>query len=286
MPLPEIENIFSDPCLADSLRIINITGGEPTLREDLSGIVKILLRYCRSLKQIDISTNGVNTEQIVDQIERALAIILPVGIKLNVNISLDGVGQAHEQIRGVPGIFNDLQRTIEELKELRLLYPYFSIGLNMTVGKLNYDAVSQVFQFSQDKDIGLNFTLAAVSEIGVESVKMRERFEMDQEQKDKALLSLEGLSRKGCIDPQYRDFLFRYLREGRRSNGCLFRERKAYLLEPDGNLYSCGNFKEFKLGNLREDNFSNLYRNTKNIPESAWRRCSHCASNCYYNQKV
>ena len=284
LSIDEIKYIFNDRLINNNLEIINITGGEPTLRDDLVEIIKIILEKCIRLKRIDISTNGVNTRQIVDQFERILAILLPQNLKLAVSISLDGIGETYERVRGMSNIFVNVEQTIKELKELMSLYPFFSIGINMTISKLNYDAIEAVRKYVTEQGLGINFTLAAISEIGVESARVRERFEMNQEEKNKVALSLEDLSRRGAIDQRYAQFILTWLRTGKRNGGCAFKQGKAFLLEPNGESYLCGNFREFRIGNILDEPLERMLRRTDNRLRRLSRRCSNCVSNCYMNE--
>jgi len=279
--LDEIRTIFNDRMLKNNLEVINITGGEPTLRQDLPEIVKIILQNCSRLKRIDISTNGVNTSQVIDQVERVLAVLLPTNVQLSVSVSLDGVGEVHEKVRETPGIFSNVEKTILGLKELMSLYPFFNLGLNMTVSKLNYKAMDATREFAKNKGLGINFTLAAISDIGVESIRARERFEMNQEEKDQVMLSLKDLLLIGALDSDYARFLFTWLKTGKRNGICAFRQGKAFLLEPDSHIYSCGNFKEFMLGNIMEQPFRTLRNQLSSFRKAYPKRCLTCNSNCY-----
>jgi MoaA/NifB/PqqE/SkfB family radical SAM enzyme len=281
LSIDEIKYIFNDRLINNNLEIVNITGGEPTLRDDLVEIIRVILKKCTHLKRIDISTNGVNTKQIVDQFERILAILLPENVKLTASISLDGIGETYERVRGMSDIFVNVEKTIKELKELMSLYPFFSMGINMTISKLNYDAIEEVRKYVTEQGLGINFTLAAISEIGVESARVRERFEMDQEEKNKVALSLEDLSGRGAIDQRYAQFILTWLRTGKRKGGCAFKQGKAFLLEPNGEAYLCGNFREFKIGNILAEPLEKIWRNSSNILKHVLGRCSTCVSNCY-----
>lgn len=278
----EIEKIFNNKLLKD-LEIINITGGEPTLRSDLANIVNIILNNCLRLKRIDISTNGVNTLQVIDKIESILALLLPTDIRLTVNISLDGPEEVHEKVRGVSGIFKNIEETINELKGLVSLYPFLSIGLNMTVSKLNYHAIEDARRYAQNKSIGISFTLAAISDIGVESSQVRENFEFDEEEKDKIASSMEDLEAVRSIDPAYAKFILTWLKTGKRSAGCAFRSGKAILIEPDGQGYRCGNLREFGIGNLLHGLSGSILGPAFFMRKKLLGRCSVCNSNCYFD---
>ncbi|MDD5565666.1 MAG: radical SAM protein [Candidatus Omnitrophica bacterium] len=284
LSLEGLSTICKDPLLYKHIEIINITGGEPTLRRDLDQVIRLITAHFHRLARIDISTNGVDTRTVADAVERALAIVLPTGIELTVNISIDGLKETHETIRGRTGIFSNIAQTIDVLKELMLLYPNFKVGLNMTVSGLNVHALEQVRNFAQDKGIGLSFTLAAISNIGVESYRTKERFEMDDASKQEAARFFEGLAAKNLLDAHYARFLLCWLKKNTRIGGCAFKEGKALLVEPDGKAYLCGNFKDFFIANILKERLGSKWRASLRRGAALAGKCLHCNSNCYLHE--
>lgn len=283
LSLEQIEKIFSEKSISSNLEIINLTGGEPTLRTDLTEIVRILLKYCGKLKRIDIPTNGINTLQILDRLEQISVSLLPTDVKLNITVSLDGIGAIHEKIRGKQNIFKNVDRTVQGLKELRTLYPILSLGINTVVNKINYKYLQENRSYALANDIGINFTLAAISEIGVESIETKEKFLMNDQEKREVIPFFNELLESGELKPSYGRFIIDLLKTGRRNNGCAFRKAKALLLEPNGNVYLCGNFKKFILGNINQNSFSEI-RYRKVFGDEDRRVCKICASNCYWDE--
>jgi MoaA/NifB/PqqE/SkfB family radical SAM enzyme len=78
------------------------SGGEPRLRKDLPEIVEAAYRHCRP-GIINIPTNGIQDKIIPARIERVLQ-AAPTSDVI-VNLSLDGVGEKHDIVRGVKGNF-------------------------------------------------------------------------------------------------------------------------------------------------------------------------------------
>jgi len=210
--------------------------------------------------------------------------LLPTDVQLSVSISLDGIHETHERVRGVPDIFKKVERTLEQLQELMSLYTSFSLGMNMTISRLNYRCIEDVRQYGQEKGIGISFSLAAISEIGVESIKVRDKFEWQEDEKESVILAFEELLRQKAIPSDYAHFILTWLKTGKREAKCAFRERKALLLEPNGELYACGNFEDFRMGNLLENSFEAIIRKNGKIPKSLFSRCESCVSNCYMDE--
>src|SRR5882672_6710103 len=77
-----------------------LSGGEPTLRRDVSEIINLFVRN-NGVKRVIIPTNGLIKSRVAEIVGRALADNGEIDLYLN--IALDGYGKTHDQIRGVPG---------------------------------------------------------------------------------------------------------------------------------------------------------------------------------------
>ena len=103
---PAIEGIFRQLPRQDAVRL---SGGEPFLRRDLREIADLAAALLRPL-YLHITSNGFLTEQIVRFCEtrtRALPLMLL--------ISLDGVGEKHDAVRGSAGAWEKAMRTLHAL---------------------------------------------------------------------------------------------------------------------------------------------------------------------------
>ncbi len=104
---------------ASSRDVVNLSlsGGEPFMREDIADIAAAFSRS-KSLRIVSIPTNGTLTESICSGVSEMLG-RLPRRVRLEIELSLDGIGRAHDFIRGVDGCFDRLMRTAERLRGMR-----------------------------------------------------------------------------------------------------------------------------------------------------------------------
>ncbi len=123
---------------------ITISGGEPFLYRDLALLVRACYEYCRP-SIINIPTNGLLTERI-SGIVRVLAENCPK-TQLIVNISLDGVGPAHDRIRGVPGNFARFEATFAALRELAQDFANLTLGVHSVVSAFNVGSIHALFEY-------------------------------------------------------------------------------------------------------------------------------------------
>ncbi len=135
--------------LPHNLKNVNISGGEPFMRDDLVDIIKVISRQCPKAKII-ISTNGFLPSKIKQTMTRVAKFRKNIGVA----ISLDGFGKVHERLRGFPGGFCLAVETIKLLKELGIK----DIKIAFTMGDKNFNQLKRIYRLS--RELGVEFTLA------------------------------------------------------------------------------------------------------------------------------
>jgi len=125
---------------------ITITGGNQFLRKNLSEIIGYILKYNRP-KIINFPISGTLPKLIVKQIKKILAKTKGKKVKLILNISIDGINELHDNIRGVKGAFEKTIETFMELKRLQEKYPNLIIGTYTLVSKYNAKHIDEIMDF-------------------------------------------------------------------------------------------------------------------------------------------
>lgn len=146
LTLDEIERIFAT---MRPVYFFNMSGGEPFLREDLPDIVRLACKYLKP-RVIHTPTNGILTERIIDYTEQILKIIreeYDPAVPFTVKPSIDGVGELHDEIRGVKGNFDKLLKTIEGLKRVEEKYDNFHLELGTVISNFNIDHLEEIEGF-------------------------------------------------------------------------------------------------------------------------------------------
>jgi len=137
--------------LPPDLETLNLSGGEPFLRSDLPEMVRVAKKACPKAS-ITISSNGFATDLVVDKMKE----ILKIDKSVAVAVSIDGIGEKHEEIRGMPGGFARAINTVKKLKELGVK----KLRLAFTAADYNFQELKGVYQLS--RELGVEMTLAAV----------------------------------------------------------------------------------------------------------------------------
>jgi MoaA/NifB/PqqE/SkfB family radical SAM enzyme len=236
---------------------ITFSGGEPFLRRDLEELCQVAYERCRPAI-LNIPSNGLLYRQIPDRV-REIAARCPESA-LIVNLSLDGVGARHDEIRNVPGNF---ERTMACYRGLRALAdsgeaPNLSIGLHTVISVYNLGELGEIYALVEELAPD-----SYVSEIAEERVELdtvgsgitpsaddyarvidwlRERLVEQQ---------FGGISRvTQALRLVYYDLVKRIMREQRQVIPCYAAWLSAHIL-PDGEVWECSVMGS-SMGNLRE----------------------------------
>jgi len=126
-----------------------LSGGEPYLRPDIVKICIAVCEYC-SPYIINIPTNALLPSVIEDKTRKILE--QRNDVKLIVNLSLDGVGEKHDEIRGIAGNFDRLIDTFQRLMKLKEEFRNLSIGVHSVISRYNVDQVLHLYEFVRRLD--------------------------------------------------------------------------------------------------------------------------------------
>ncbi|NIM19401.1 MAG: radical SAM protein [Candidatus Latescibacteria bacterium] len=128
---------------------INISGGEAFMRKDIVDIVKAVNEKCKG-PRIVISTNGFRTEKIIGGMEELRRTIPNIGI----GVSVDGIGEIHDKLRGVEGAFEKAMATLKQLKERE----FKNVRIGFTTMNENAHEMKGVYELACA--MGFQFTTA------------------------------------------------------------------------------------------------------------------------------
>lgn len=247
--------------LPDNIENINLTGGEPFLRADLEGIIKIIVKTCPKAKII-ISSNGFATDLIIGRMKEILKFYPKIGIA----ISLDAVGKKHEEIRGIAGGFNKALKTIKKLKEIGVK----NLKIAFTLGDYNLSELAKVYRLAEK--LGLEFSLAAVHS---SKNYFSQENKLNYNKKVKEVLDwlirqeLKSLNLKKYLRAYFAYGLVKYIKSGRRILPD-YSGKLNIFIDPKGDIYPCDTADE-KIGDLTAG-FNNLKKSKKNY--LSWMICT------------
>lgn len=214
----------------------NITGGEPFIRTDLKDIVREL--YKKS-DRIVISTNGFFTDRIVDLCKE----FPNVGIR----ISIEGLEETNNKIRGLEDGFNRGYTTLKKLVEMGMK----DVGFGMTVQDANAKDLVELYKLSDE--MNMEFATASLhnSFYFVESKnRIHDRPMVAKELEKLVNELLKSKSPKKWFRAYFNHGLINYIYGQKRLLPCDM-AFDTFFIDPYGDVMPCNGTKDKEvMGNL------------------------------------
>lgn len=250
------------------LKFINITGGEPFVREDLAEIVEECYRHT---KRIVISTSGWFEDKVI-----ALAERFP---QIGIRISIEGLSQVNDDLRGHQGGFDKGLRTLLRLKAMGLK----DIGFGCTVSNNNSEDMLSLYRLSRELD--LEFATAAFHNSYY--------FHKDDNEitnKNRVIGDFETLIRsqlkekhpKSWMRAWFNMGLINYIEGGRRLLPCEAGSAN-FFIDPWGEVYPCNGLEKKywkeSMGNIHDKPFMEIWHSEQ--AQRVRELVRTCPKNCW-----
>lgn len=124
-----------------------ISGGEPFLQQHIADLAIAINWICRP-SVINIPTNSLMGAKIAKDVEKILKNCPKTQIVIN--LSMDGVGEKHNILRGAPGNFPKIISNFKRLKKLQKKYSNLVVGIHTVISKYNVDDVPEILAFVKE----------------------------------------------------------------------------------------------------------------------------------------
>jgi len=242
LTLDEIEKLTAKS--TDILHLL-LSGGEPFLREDISEIVRCFVLNTNT-RLVSVPTNASLPEKIERQVEKILT-DNPY-IHLNVNLSLDGVGREHDELRGHTGCYEKLVETYQKLKVLQKRFPNIGVNIQTVFTKKNHEKMEELaFHVYKEFDVGFHgFSIVRGNpqDWDIKDVSFERAVQIHNIMGEYALRRESSLPFRKSINPILNlmgEYCLKTLKDKERSFPCLAGGKLA-VLSDDGSLWPCEPF--------------------------------------------
>jgi polysaccharide pyruvyl transferase WcaK-like protein/MoaA/NifB/PqqE/SkfB family radical SAM enzyme len=271
----ELEKALSNPLFSD-VRSVGVNGGEPTLRKDLAEIINVLFEKLPKLSNISLITNSLNSSQVIDRIAELGEVVKNHRGHLDVMVSLDGVGEIHDRVRGRKGNFENATKVIDFIQNYDLVS---TRRLGCTVIKENIYGLDDLLEFALSKDIYIKYRLG-IPHQRLYSKDVVEPFDITFEEKYHFAIFLENLIRfYEKSESQiffYQSLIGQLIYQKPRTSGCDWQHR-GVTLSARGELLYCA-VESKTLGSAISEDAQILYfGNMQHLSEIVKTKCGSCA---------
>ncbi len=243
----------------------NITGGEPFIRTDLKDIIREL---DKKSDRIVISTNGFFTDRIIDLCKE-----FP---NIGIRISIEGLEETNNAIRGLDDGFNRGYTTLKKLVEMG----HGDVGFGMTVQDINAKDLVPLYKISDE--MNMEFATASLhnSFYFVEAKNIiHDRETVAQNFEDLINELLKSNSPKKWFRAYFNHGLINYIYGQKRLLPCDM-AFDTFFIDPYGDVMPCNGTKEKEvMGNLNTQSWDELW----NSPEAEKVRAKvrNCDRQCW-----
>lgn len=247
------------------MKFVNITGGEPLLRDDLEKIVEELYRKA---DRIVISTNGYFYQRIL-----ALCKRFP---HIGIRISIEGMPKTNDSIRGIPDGFDHGLRCLLEL----VATGHKDVGFGMTVQDSNAKDLLPLYQLADD--MGMEFATASLHNsfyFRKTDNEIQDKYQVAQEFEKLINALLKSKSPKKWFRAYFNHGLINYIYGNPRLLPCEMGSN-GFFIDPFGDVLPCnGMDKKMSMGNLNEQTWEEIWNSAQ--AERVRAAVKNCRKNCW-----
>jgi MoaA/NifB/PqqE/SkfB family radical SAM enzyme len=255
LTLSEWDKVLSS--LGKSPYWFTISGGEPLMYPDIVELTHLVYQHCRP-GIINIPTNGI----LRSGPERVRKILeLCPDVQLIINLSLDGVGERHDKIRGVPGNFEKFEERLQQYIELRADFPNLTVGIHSVISVFNVDHLDELIEYADNSTADQFITEIAEPRVELDTIGLP--ITPDKKAYSKSIDRLidyvnskqyKGIARiTEAFRVEYYDLVKRILEDEDQVIGCYAGWASAQIYA-DGTIWPCC-IRADDLGNLRDYNY-------------------------------
>lgn len=253
LSLAEIEKLTKK---LPPMLLVNLCGGEPTMRTDLPEIVSLFTKNTGA-EYITIPTNGflpTRTEEVFSRIFSESPDTF-----FRIGISLDGWQEEHDRIRRHPGGFQKAIKTAEIFRELKKRYDNFFVEANIVFSRNTQDTIDDLVNRIHSIDLFDSIAVLYIRGNPEDSQLMQpdlekykainrrivETFRVQRHPSSRMLEALTELVVEKVIEAE---------KTHKHCFNC-FAASRFTVLNANGDLYPCEILEEWPIGNIRDHDY-------------------------------
>ena len=264
MTVEEFATFMKDDIFKE-VEAVGINGGEPSLVPNLPEYIKEVLTLPK-LKSLNIISHGFSQKPLLKSLEEIYKMCKEKNIHFQVLISLDGVREIHNIVRGKTNVFEKTSSTIDEIMKNKSKY-CDDLELGCTIVKQNIHNLVELDTYTKMKNYNIKFRLG-IENKRIESDKLKDQYSViysPLKQSAKEFFHYQISQTKDFANKFKYYAIFSWLNseKPKRILGCMWKE-EGITLDARGELYYCA-VASNSLGSLRKEKGEKIFFDDKNI---------------------
>jgi len=286
MTLAQLEPAMDHPFWG-AIENLNISGGEPTTRNDLPALVAMFQKHLPRLRKIGINTTGLTPHRAVPMLTKIVKFCAEHDLLISARVSLDGIGNIHDQVRHVKRGFDKACQTIEAMQALAAEQPNFQFGIAATIFATNFEDAQNILAWARTKKLDVVFNMLRFTDAMLNNKELEEKIGFHKREEEfMRSFFLDRVQEESVFSGQaflYLHYADMIANGYQRTMPCPFRTQ-GLLLNPYGDLHYCENSEP--IGNVLVDSAEALYFKAENLAHREHVKdaiCPTCLSPCQVN---
>jgi sulfatase maturation enzyme AslB (radical SAM superfamily) len=285
MSIQDIDKAFQSK-LWSRVENANISGGEPTTRNDLVDIARLMLDRFPRLRKLGLNTTGLTPHRAIPMLTKIVELCDERRVIFSTRVSIDGVGEMHNQVRAVKNGFEKAGETIRAMQALQKKHS-FNFGISTTIFSMNLDDAENIYSWAKKEKLDVVFNMVRFTEPMLGNASLAETCTpVGQEEERMRQFFLDRIRMDSVLDGQnlvYMHYADMIANGYHRLAPCPF-QTQGVMLNPDGGLFFCENSEV--MGNVRDTDPEEIYFSAASQAHRDMIRhdkCPTCLSPCQMN---
>jgi sulfatase maturation enzyme AslB (radical SAM superfamily) len=239
------------------------------------------------MRKIGINTTGLTPHRAIPMLTRIVEFCATQNLLLSVRVSLDGIGDVHNQVRAVKNGFVKAMRTIDAMQALAKEHDNFQFGIASTIFATNMEDAENILAWARTKGLDVVFNMLRFTDAMLHNKELQDTIGFRaREEEFMRKFFIDRVKEESVLSGQsfmYLHYADMIANGYHRTMPCPF-QSQGLLLNPNGDLHYCENSQ--KIGNVLDESAESLYykaenqRHRQQIKEEV---CPTCLSPCQVN---
>ena len=279
--LEEFDSILSDGLFSEIVSV-GLNGGEPFIINNLLDYIDVLMKRLPKLKHIFLISNGFFTKKILEMSSEIKAKCRKKKIMYHLSISIDGVGEMQNKMRG-----NNLAfvRAIETCKKILENTEEYCDDFSTicTITKVNVYNLQELEAYTKKNNIPIVYNIATIHKRLNNDYKY-EDFSVFTDERARQMASEFFYSK--FLETKKELYFARYFFvENMERIAVCGHKSDVVTLTPDGNISYCATFSK-ELGDATKNSAYDLFFNKSNLLYRTKLHNEHCQGCSHYTESL